>query len=203
MADQIVTASELASYLQQDVDTATAELAIEVSTGAVQAIAGQRIIEVTDDVVTIDLDPLDCGPYLDLPEWPVTAVTSATVGATAVTDYTVQLTRGRLWRALGWRVTTLPDYRAPSTATVVYTHGRPLTAQSMQFARGVVLDLSKDGYKAASGAIVREQIDDYAVQYAAAAAAVESKLDPFGPLARALRRTYGRPRRSSVLTVGR
>jgi hypothetical protein len=194
----LVTAAELASLLQQDVDTATAELAIEIATGAVQGAAGQRIVEVADDEVAIDLDVLDCGPYLNLPEGPVTAVTSAEVGATLVTDFTPQLSRGRLWRSLGWRSATLPYWNAPSTVTVVYTHGYPTGHQKLQLARGVVFELAKTGYNSAagSGAVVREQIDDYSVQYAAMAASIEGALDPDGPLARALRRQYGRPGRS-------
>lgn len=203
MADMLVTAAELASVLQQDVDTATATLAIELATGAVQAAAGQRIVQVVDDEAVLDLDVLDCGPYLSLPEGPVTAVTSAQVGATVVTDYTVQLSRGRLWRSLGWRSAVLPYWNAPSTVTVVYTHGYPAGHQKLQLARGVVFELAKTGYNAAagSGAVVREQIDDYSVQYAEMAASIESALDPDGPLARALRRTYGRTGRGSVHLV--
>lgn len=197
----LVTPSELASALQEDVDTATATLAIEIATGAVQGAAGQRIVQVVDDTLVMDLDQLDNDPYLNLPERPVTAVASAAIGATAVTDYTVQLSRGRLWRSLGWRSATLPYWNTPSTATVVYTHGYPTGHQKLQLARGVVLELAKTGYNAAagSGAIVREAIDDYSVQYAEMAASIESALDPDGPLARALRRQYGRPGRSARL----
>lgn len=198
MADMLVTVPELASAMQQDLDTATATLAIEMATGAVQAAAGQRILEVVDDEAVIDLDLLDGGPYLDLPERPVTSVDSAQVGDAAVTDYTPQLSRGRLWRAYGWRSATLPYWSAPSTVTVVYTHGYPVGHQKLQLARGVVLDLAKTGYNAAagSGPVVREQIDDHSVQYAEMTASIEGALDPDGPLARALRRLYGRPGRS-------
>lgn len=194
MADMLVTVPELASVMQQDLDTATATLAIELATGAVQSAAGQRIVQVVDDEALIDLDAYDCSPWLGLPEGPVTAVTSATVGATVVTDYTSQLSRGRLWRSLGWRSATLPYWNAPSTVTVVYTHGYPTGHQKLQLARGVVFELAKTGYNAAagSGAIVRESIDDYSVQYAEMAASIESALDPEGALARALRRQYGR-----------
>lgn len=203
MADMLVTPAELASLMQQDLDTATATLAIEIATGAVQGAAGQRIIEVVDDEVLLDLDQLDNDPYLRLPEVPVTAVTSAAVGATAVTDYTVQLSRGRLWRAMGWRSATLPYWNAPSTVTVVYTHGYPTGHQKLQLARGVTFELAKTGYNTAagSGAIVSEQIDDYAVRYAEMAASIESALDPEGPLWRALRRQYGRGGSNSVQLI--
>lgn len=195
MADMLVTAPELASAMEQDLDTASAELAIQIATGVVQSAAGQRIIEVVGDSVQIDLDVSDCSLYLNLPERPVTAVASATVGITAVTDYSVQLSKGRLWRSLGWRSATLPYWNSPSTVTVVYTHGYPAGHQKLQLARGVVLELARTAYNAAagSGAIVREQIDDYAVQYAEMAASIETALDPQGALARSLRREYGRP----------
>lgn len=201
MADMLVTASELASLMQQDLDTATATLAIEIATGAVQSAAGQRIVQVVDDDLVLDLDVMDCGPYLNLPEGPVTAVASASVGATAVTDFTAQLSRGRIWRSLGWRSAVLPYWNSPSTVTVVYTHGYAAGDQKLQLARGVVFELAKTGYNAAagSGAVVREQIDDYAVQYAEMAASIETALDPNGALARALRRQYGRPSKSVQL----
>jgi hypothetical protein len=199
----LITVPELASALQEDVDTATATLAIEIATGAVQAAAGQRIIEVVNDQVVIDLDELDTGQFLYLPEGPVTAVASATVGATAVTDFVSQLSRGRLWRSLGWRSSTLAgiDCRTPSTATVTYTHGWPAGDQKLQLARAVVLELAKSAYSAAGGlgAVVREQLDDYSVQYAQMAASVESALTPDSAFGRALRRLYGLPRRSAQL----
>jgi hypothetical protein len=204
MADMLVTAAELASAMQVDsVDTATATLAIEIATGAVQAAAEQRIIEVVGDEITLDLDALDCGPYLRLPEGPVTAVTSAAVGATAVMDFTSQLSRGRLWRSMGWRSATLPYWNAPSTVTVVYTHGYPVGHQKLQLARGVVLELAKTGYGAAggSGPVESEQIDDYSVKYARVSVAIEAALDPQGPLARALKRAYGRSGNGSVQLV--
>lgn len=203
MADMLVTVSELEAVMQQTLTAAAATLAIEIASGVVQAAAGQRLIQVVGDQVVIDLDALDCGPYLYLPEGPVTAVTSAKVGATVVTDWTAELTRARVWRALGWRSWTLGwfDSRAPSTATVVYTHGYPAGDQRLQLARGVVFELAKTGYSTAtgSGAVLREQIDDYAVQYAQMAASIESALDPAGAMARALRRMYGLPRRSAYL----
>lgn len=200
MADMLVTLSELASYLQQEVDNATATLAIELATGAVQAAAGQRIVQVIDDVALLDVDVHDRGFWLDLPEGPVTAVGAVLVGTLPVADYTVQLSRGRLWRAYGWLSATRPYWPMPSTVTVTYTHGYAAGDQKLQLARGVVLELAKTGYNTASGsgAVVREQIDDYAVQYAEMAASIESALDPQGSVAKALRRQYGRKGRGSV-----
>lgn len=200
MADMLVTVPELASLLQQDVDTATATLAIEIATGAVQSVAGQRIVQVTNDVEIIDIDLQDRGFWLDLPEGPVTSVSAVLIGTLTVTDFTVQLSRGRLWRRYGWLSATRPYWPMPSTVTVTYTHGYVVGDQKLQLARGVVFELAKTGYSAAAraGAIVQEKIDDYTVQYAQMAASIESALDPEGALARALRRQYGRHVHGSV-----
>lgn len=206
--DQLATLPDLAAALGiaiNDVDEPRATLALELATGAVQATAGQRILQVIYDTWIADVDHLDDSLYLDLPERPVTAVASAQVGDTAVTDYTAQLSRGRIWRAYGWRSATLPYWNAPSTVTVVYTHGYAPGDQKLQLARGVTIELAKTGYSAVagSGPAVREQIDDYSVQYAEMAASIESALDPEGALARALRRAYGRPTRSTRLVASR
>lgn len=206
MADMLASLADLAAAMQTTVgelNSASATLALELATGAVQAAAGQRILQVIDDTWIADVDHLDDSLYLDLPERPVTAVTSAQVGDTAVTDYTAQLSRGRIWRAYGWRSATLPHWNAPSTVTVVYTHGYAPGDQKLQLARGVTIELAKTGYSAVSGSgpAVREQIDDYSVQYAEMAASIESALDPDGALARALRRQYGRAPRSAQLVA--
>lgn len=194
----LASPEDLASALQKDVDTATATLWAEVCTAVVQATCGQRIVRVADDEVVIDLDVDDRGAHLYLPERPIISVASAAVGATAVTDFTAQLSRGRLWRSLGWRSATLPDYNAPSTATVVYTHGYLASDQKIQLARGAVLSLATVAFENPTGA-TSERIDDYAVAYAAAQRAMDSSPE----LAKLLRKTYGRPARSvKLVTAG-
>lgn len=196
MADMLASPEDLAAFLQKDLDTASATLAIEAATGLIQAAAGQRIIQVVDDEVVLDLDQYDCDLWLDLPEGPVTAVDSVLVAATAVTDYTVQLSRGRLYRAYGWRSATLPSYAAPSTVTVTYTHGLPDGDQRLQAARSWALALASVAYDNPNGA-TSEQIDDYAVRYEAAAA----RLEAAPALTAAIRRRYGRPGRNSVQLI--
>lgn len=188
MADQLATPADLASLLQQDVDTATATLLIEASTAVVQAVTGQRIIQVVDDLTVLDLDEYDDSLYLALPERPVTAVSVVSIGATAITDYTTQLRRNRLWRAYGWRSTLIAYPNQPSQVTVTYTHGYAAGHQRLQLARGATLQLSAAVYGNPGGA-TREQIDDYAVAYEAASARMEAS----PALANLLRRQYGRP----------
>lgn len=188
MADMLASPSDLASLLQQDVDASTATLLLECATGLIQAITGQRIVQVVGDVATLDVDASDHGPWLYLPQRPVTAVTAVSVGATAVVDYTAQLSRGRLWRAYGWRSATLPRYGMPSTVTVTYTHGLAAGDQRLQTARRAALALASSAYVNPSGA-TREQLDDYAVAYEAMSARMEA-----APALQALlRRQYSRP----------
>jgi hypothetical protein len=187
MADQLATPSDLASLLQQDVDTATATLLLECATAVVQAVVGQRIVQVVNDTVTLDLD--GCGGlYLDLPERPVTAVGAVLIGATTVTDFTTQLRRGRLWRPYGWRSTLVAYADQPSTVTVTYTHGYATGHQRLQLGRSTVLSLARGPYEVPDGA-VQVRIDDYAATYAA----MSTQLEASDSLQRLLRRQYGRP----------
>jgi hypothetical protein len=188
MADMLVTPSELAAFLQKDVDTASATLAIEIATGLVQAATEQRIVQVVNDTAVLDLDRHDHGLWIALPQRPVTAVSAVLVGATPVTDYTVQLSRGTLYRSYGWRSATLTRWSAPSTVTVTYTHGYAAGDQRLQLARSAALTLAMLAYENPTGA-TSEQIDDYAVRYEAAAARMEAS----PALKQALRRQYGRP----------
>lgn len=187
MADMLATPSDLASLLQQDVDTATATLLIEAATAVVQGVTGQRLVQVLNDIAVLDLDEHDRSLYLELPERPVTAVTTVLIGATAVTDYSTQLRRNRLWRAYGWRSTLIAYPSQPSLVTVTYSHGYAAGDQKLQLARGAVLSLAAAVYGNPGGA-TREQIDDYAVAYEAASARMEASTS----LVALLRRQYSR-----------
>lgn len=194
MADMLAEPEDLAALLQQDLDRATTELLLECATAVVQGVTKQRILQVVDDVVTLYLDEYDRATYLYLPERPVTAVGAVLIGATAVTDWSPQLNRARLFRADGWRSTLILYDDAPTTATVTYTHGYPAGHQKLQLARSAVLALASQGYTNPSGA-VREQIDDYSVQYAEMA----SRMAATPQLIQSLRSFYGFPTRSARL----
>lgn len=194
MADRLCTPEDLASLLERDdVDRFKAEMLIECATAVVQASCGQRIVQVVDDEVTLDLDGWDGGLRLSLPERPVTAVGAVSIGATTVTDFSASLRRGSLWRAGGWR--SLSVYGGePSTVSVTYTHGYATGDQRLQLARSAVLSLVKGVYGNPSGA-TQVAIDDYRAVFEAMASQMESS--PF--LAQLLRKQYGRPPGSVVL----
>lgn len=211
MADQIATPEDLASFLQQDLDRSTATLLLEVSTAVVQqAAAGQRIVEVVDDVCSI-MSTSDS--FLHLPQIPVTAVKSVVLDGrtlTVGTDYKVF--GNRLWRADGWQTNVgwaygwdwRPSYapqgapwsgQEPSLSAIVYSHGYPAGRQELQLGRGSALALCRGAYINPSGA-VSERIDDYAVAFEAMAAAMEGTPH----LRAALRKAYGR--RAGLVRIG-
>lgn len=202
MADQLATPGDLASALQRDLDTASATLVIEAATAVVQEAANQRILQVVNDTALV-IAP--AGQWLELPQRPVTAVSSVTlpdgtVVAAGTASGTYRRIQHRLWRDIGWTKQRLfgpwpyYDYAfgyglcdGPSEITVVYTHGLPAGDQRLQLARGWVLSLAKAVYDNPGGAS-KEQIDDYQVAYERAAAALEAS--PY--LQKSLRRQYGK-----------
>lgn len=192
MADQLATPEDLAALLQLDWDSldpaqqASLTMLVEIGTAVVQAEAGQRLVAVTDDSVTL-LGTTDS--WLDLPERPVTAVSSVAVDGTAVGDY--RLFGARLWRSCGWA----PSPLEPSTVTVAYSHGYASDAQELQLARGAVLAVVRD-WAINPGAATSLRIDDYAETYSALAARLETTTH----LRAALRRQYGR--RGGLVRIG-
>jgi hypothetical protein len=187
MADQLATPSDLASLLQKDVDTASATLAIEVCTAVVQNAAdGQRILRVTGEAATVTGTT---ERYLRLPQWPVVSVAAVTLDGATITagvpgsgSTTYRLVGNRLWRGCGWQT----YWCEPSTVGVTYTHGYDVGDQLLQLARGAVLSLARGLFENPSG-VASERIDDYAVAYAAADAALEAA----PALKSAIRKQYG------------
>jgi hypothetical protein len=187
VADQLASPADLASLVEQDVDTATATLIVEVCTAVVQTAAdGQRIIQVVGDV-----DSVIGGreQWLRLPQFPVTAVSSVTLDGTALTagvpgsgSATYRLVGNRLWRGCGWQTYC----GEPSTVGFTYTHGYATGRQELQLGRGAVLSIGRVLLTNPSGA-ASEKIDDYAVTYAAA----ESALDGSPALKAAIQKQYG------------
>lgn len=182
MADRLVTPEELASFLQQDLDTATATLLIEMATGKVQAAAGQRLIAAVSTFV-IDVDLCQHGPWLDLPQLPVRVVASVKIDGVVVTDW--YLRSQRLWRLNGWNTNS----SAPTQVTVEdVAHGHIDGAQSLQLARDYTLTLSGAGYGNPGGAS-SEAIDDYKVTWAEA----DARMQVTDYMRDQLRATYGVP----------
>jgi len=191
MADMLATTSDLAALLG-DVDTAKATLLIEGATAVVQAAVGQRLVEATDTVEIIG----SCDVWLELPERPVTAVSSVEINGQAVTGWTLYRKR-RLWREFGWVLNLDAARWKPSTVEVAYTHGYPAGHQKLQVARQAVLMLAAQEYSNPTG-LIGVRIDDYSEQYSQAATGAASVALP-DHVRGLLQRAYGTGRGSVAL----
>lgn len=135
-ATALATVADLATYMQRDFsapDTATASLLLDIASAAIRNYTGQTISAVTDDEIT--LDP-PYGRRLFLPELPVTAVSSITVGGTLWTegtDYYWYGDTGMVRLVNRWWGTT------PSSVDVVYSHGYTTDPDEV---RGVCLSIA-------------------------------------------------------------
>lgn len=189
MADMLASDEDLASLLQKDLDTASAVLVLEICTAVVQAACGgRRIVRVVDDSEEVWGGP---DRVLRLKNWPIVSIASVTYNGSALTQGTASGTWRRakygVWRDLGW----VEACYEPLSTTVVYTHGYDPNGsdsdkQATQLGRGIVLNLAR-GLTENPGGVAREQIDDYAVAYEKAAAALDAS-----PSAVALlRKQYG------------
>lgn len=192
MADMLITPAELASYLQRAPDNQpTAELLITAATGAVQAECRQRLVAVAGETINL---LGDAGQWLDLPERPVSAVASVQIAAVTVTDWTLypdpRTGQGRLWRSRGWQTYagSTSTWYAPPKVTVTYSHGWPAGDPALELARSAVLSLAAAAF-GNPDRLQSEQIDDYAVRWAAGGDAGPGVLGE--GVKQALRRRYG------------
>jgi hypothetical protein len=199
MADMLAAPTDLANALQIDLADLNADAAIlllEAATAVVQeAAGGQRLIQVAGDSITI-LGTTDS--WLDLPQRPVTAVTSVSLDGVALTagaagglPTTYRRRGARLWRTGGWQTYV----GEPSDVAVVYTHGFLDGAQGLELARGSVLAVARGVYGNPTGA-TSVAIDDYRAAYDAAAAEMAASPN----LEKALARQYGR--RAGLVRIG-
>lgn len=145
----LVTTDDLEDFLGVTFDATTlprASQAIAIASATVRSQTGQGFSAGTSTVTL--LAPHD--EWIDLPQRPVTAITSVTVNGTAVTDYT--LVNDRLHRPswLDWSST------APATVTVSYAHGGTVPDD----VQGAVLMLAAEVYENPRG-LTSETIDDY------------------------------------------
>jgi hypothetical protein len=168
----LATAEQLASVLQQDLDRATAELALATASGKVRAYTRQRIDLVTGE--TIDLE----GYVREvlLPQRPVVEDNSHTLTVTEVSSLglalpTLQAYRDyirigqRLIRTAGAGWDALVGYPMgiwQPTVRVTYSHGYATIPDEIV---GVVLDLASRIYNNPKG-LRSVTVDDYTRVYA-------------------------------------
>src|SRR4051812_25360442 len=99
------TASELASYLQQDLDTSTATLVLTVASGAF-AHEADTAFTATNVTYTSVVD--GCGSF-ELPYRPVTAVSQVRINSVVITGWVLRVNTLYRTAGFGYRYTWPPD----------------------------------------------------------------------------------------------
>jgi len=149
---QYATASELASYLQKDLDTASAVQALTLASGEFSATAETWWAATAATWSTIG----DGCTELELPYNEVTAVSQVRVNGSPITGWSLVL--GTLYRAAGF------GYRyawPPQQVDVDLTHGETTVPDDVKLG---VLEIAAGLYENPTG-VASEAIDDYTVRY--------------------------------------
>lgn len=154
------TASELASYMQQDLDSSTATLVLELASAEFARAAGTQFAPTEVAYTTTGTS----ATRLTLPYGPVSAVSAVRLnGVTVAADYT------RIGSTL-YRTAGFGDSYAfpPDTLEVDLTYGYASVPGDVKAA---VLETAAQAYSSPV-AVVQESVDDYSVRYAAGAGGV-------------------------------
>jgi hypothetical protein len=150
---QYATATELAGYLQQDVDTYTATQVLTLASGQFSQAACTWFAPQT---VTYTTTGTLC-PSILLPFRPVTAVSAVRINSVAVTGWT--LIKNTLYRAGGFGThCAIP----PDQVDIDLTHGYATPTDDVKAA---VIESAAAGYSVPVAAVIGESIDDYQVRY--------------------------------------
>lgn len=176
-APPLADADQLAAFLSADsgVNTAAANLYLDIASGMVRDHLRQTITYVADDVVV--LDPIN-GLTVMLPELPIRAITTIEIlvdGAWVTCPpgaYTASMQTGIITAlprtSVAWPTTAYGVHwpATPGSWRVTYSHGH-LTPPSALV--GVVLGVAARGYSSPVG-IQQERVGSYQVRYAVEAA---------------------------------
>jgi hypothetical protein len=149
------TASELASCLQKDLDTASATQALTLATGEFVRRARRRWAATAETYATT----ATYATSLPLPFRNVTAITSLKVNGVATSvDYSLR--NGSIYRSAGFGN---PAAWPPDEILVEFTHGLTTIPDDVRLA---VLGCAAEMFENPIG-MVSETIDDYRIQFAA------------------------------------
>lgn len=158
MAADLFTLSELASYLQRDLDTATALLAQQGAQKIVRTYCRQDITSATYTAANLAIRAEDTYWRVDLPQRPVSAVTTVSVNGTAYTLGTDYAWNGAsAYIRLARLVYTSASFQDEPRATVTYTAGYSTTPEDV---KDVALAVAARQYDNPRG-LRMESIDDY------------------------------------------
>ena len=162
---QYATAVELASYLQQDLDTSTANLVLTLASEQFSRAADAWWAPQTVTYTRVGT----WRTVLVLPFHPVTAVSAVRLNTVAITGHT--LIESTLYRSAGFGT---PHANPPDKLEVDLTHGY---TEATDDVKAAVLDMAAQAYVTPVSAVSSESIDDYAVRYSAGNGGVQ--LTPF------------------------
>ena len=182
--DPFSTPETLASFMQRDLDTDTATIALTIASGAIRRyLKGQEITAHADDVITLNPQPTLWpipGQGVKLPQNPVTAVTlvettpdglAAPAWVTAdPTQYVVDTANG--WVVLRDGIGVIWPYE-PGNVRITYSHGWTDLPDGLE---GVCLNAAARLVNFNPG-IQSEKLGEYDVRYEALAAQGFSPLD--------------------------
>jgi hypothetical protein len=159
------SASELASYLQQDVDTSTATLVLQTTSQLFTLRANTAFLPTT---VTSQVAG-NGWSRITLPFRPVISIQAVRIvtafnGTTTITDYT--RIKQVLYRLAGWGVRCAFP---PDMIEVDLTHGMAAVPDDV---KGAVLESAGAAYSSPDVSTKSESIDDYSVSFSANAGGV-------------------------------
>lgn len=151
------TPTELAGFLQKDIDTYSAQLVLDKASALFSVKADTQFLPTTAVWSTIGNGRTE----LRIPFWPIISVTSITVAGVTVTDYS--RIKRTLFRLIGWGV---PGRYPPDEVVVTLSHGYAAVPEDV---KGAVLETAGAAYQSPDNTTLSESIDDYAVKFSAEA----------------------------------
>jgi hypothetical protein len=158
---QYATALELAGYLQEDLDTYTANQVLTLASGQFSQAACTRFESTSVTYATTGT----VAPSIRLPFRPVTSVAAVRVNGVAVTGWT--LVKNALWRSVGFgSACVIP----PDQVEIDLIHGYAAVPDDV---KAVVVETAAASYSVPVAAVVGESIDDYQVRFSAAGGGVQ------------------------------
>jgi hypothetical protein len=182
---QLATASELASYLKQDVDTSTANQALTVASALFETAAATKFSATTS---TYQIEGRG-QPVISIPREPLISIQAVRVAGVTLspTDYTPVM--NNLYRVIGWgriwgaTIATAPYVGfPPELVEVDYTYGYATVPDDV---KGAVLETAGAMYMGPDITTMAEQIDDYRVEMSRGTGGVQ-----LSPAAQALAEKY-------------
>jgi hypothetical protein len=169
----LATASDLASFLKQDVDTSTANLALATASALFEKAAGTKFSSSTS---TYQVEGRG-QPVISIPREPLISIQQVRIAGTvlASTEYTVVMQN--LYRVIGWgrvwgsTLATAPYVGfPPELVEVDYTYGYTTVPDDV---KGAVLETAGAMYTGPDITTAAEQIDDYRTEMSRLAGGVQ------------------------------